>query len=133
MHTFLKENAIALMLLVVCVAQAGYAHNTRKQANENWHELQTVQRELGIHESNLGQVATQTGQRLTESEEGIALVFHILNEKKDRLVDDGAEVTANKAVTTPRWKPVTRLPDVDDGRLIPQPQFSRAYLNLRRY
>jgi len=131
MYTYLKENAVVLMLVVVCVAQAGYSQRIQRQANANWHELQSVQREFGIHKGHFGQAMTQVGNRLTENEEVTALMFSVLNEKKDRLVD-GAEVTANKAVTVPRWKAKTTRPDIDDGRLLPQPQFSRAYLNLRR-
>ena len=132
MSTFLKENAIVLMLVVVCVAQAGYSQGIRRQANANWHELQSVQREFGIHKGHFGQAMTDVGQRLMENEETTQLVFSILNEKKDRLVD-GAEVTANKAVMVPRPKPKTTRQSLDNGRLISQPQFSRAYLNLRRY
>lgn len=125
MFRLLKENAIALLLVVVCVALAGRTVNLQKQINTN-------ARELGIHESNYSQAMTHIGERLVENEEITTLVFEILNEKSDRLVGE-ASVSANKAIRVPRPEPKTTRPNFDEGRLISQPQFSRAYLNLRRY
>ena len=117
MGTFMKDNAVIMVLVVACTALAGHVNGLRKQARQDFYELRELQRLVDAHDERFDTL----DRRLILAEDtrdGLVLFAGIAANRFDSYDAKLAAVTkatANQpaAVEGP-WVPTTKLPDPDD-------------------
>ena len=118
MGTFMKNNAVSLVLVIVCTALAGHVNGLRKQTRQDFYELRELQRIVDAHDERFDTL----DRRLILAEDtrdGLIYFARYAGERFDAYDDKLAavtKVTANQpAVVEEPWVPTTKLPDPDDS------------------